>query len=72
MIWGAAVAPMLLDVAADVAGIHASTTFLRLVSGGIFGIAAAIMLTPLIVEALSSATHLKPFTIGSPRYEPKT
>ncbi len=72
ILWGAAVAPMLIDVAADISGIHASTAALRLFSGGFFGIAAALILTPLLVEALSSASPPKQLTIAHGEYEPKT
>ena len=55
-IWTLAVAPMLLDVAAGLLGIHPSTIQTRLVSGALFGITAALILTPLLITASSEIT----------------
>lgn len=51
--WSIAIIPMLLDVGADLLGVHPVTLQTRLASGTIFGIAAALILTPLLVGALS-------------------
>ena len=51
--WLAAIIPMLLDVGADLLGIHASNLFTRLGSGGWFGVIAATILTPILVSTCS-------------------
>ncbi len=43
---------MLIDVGLDVAGIHTSTLATRIVSGGFFGLAAAFLLGPIILESI--------------------
>jgi len=50
--WAVAVLLMVIDVAFDVLGIHASTTATRVGSGLFFGINAALILTPLFLETL--------------------
>jgi uncharacterized membrane protein len=47
--WAIAVVPMLVDVGADVFGIHASTPGTRIASGMFFGAAAALILTPYLI-----------------------
>jgi uncharacterized membrane protein len=59
-IWLIAILPMFVDVALDTVGLHVSTTVTRLVTGGWFGIIAALILVPLFVQAFSSlhSTHV--------------
>lgn len=49
-LWALAILPMLADVLLDVLGISSATTLTRLLTGGWFGIFAAIMLTSLFIE----------------------
>jgi uncharacterized membrane protein len=49
-----AVAGMIVDVALSMAGIAESTTVTRLVTGGIFGVLAAFVLTPVLHELIAS------------------
>ena len=51
--WIIAVAPMMFDVGADVIGLHVSSIPTRLASGSVFGVSAALILTPLLVGACS-------------------
>jgi uncharacterized membrane protein len=51
-----AVVPMIADVGCDLVNIHASTITTRLITGGIFGVGAALFLVPLLVEACSELT----------------
>ena len=51
--WIIAAFPMLLDVGADLLGVHAGTIPTRLASGAFFGIGAALILTPLMITACS-------------------
>jgi uncharacterized membrane protein len=53
VLWCCATVPMLVDVVLDTAGVHASDTTLRIVTGAIFGIIGAHILTPLIIDAFS-------------------
>jgi len=46
-----AAAPMLLDVVADVVGMHTSTPVTRLVSGSMFGFLIAFTILPAALEA---------------------
>ena len=48
-----AVFPMVIDVLLDVVGVHSSNIFTRLSSGTFFGIIAALLVTPLFLEACS-------------------
>ena len=47
--WAIAILPMLLDVGADVIGVHASTLVTRIATGTFFGAAAALILTPHLI-----------------------
>ena len=47
-------APMLIDVLCDLSGFHASNIFTRLMTGSFFGIVSALILSPYIIEALTS------------------
>ena len=49
--WCVAAAPMLIDVLADIAGIHGSDFVTRSVTGAWFGGIAAQIVTPLVIEA---------------------
>jgi uncharacterized membrane protein len=53
ILWLCAILPMVLDVFLDFEGIHFSTNVTRLITGGIFGIIAAQVLTPLMIDAIS-------------------
>ncbi len=47
--WAIAIVPMLLDVGADLIGVHASTPATRIASGTFFGAAAALLLAPHLI-----------------------
>ena len=47
--WVIAIMPMLLDVGADVIGVHASSLGTRIASGAFFGAASALILTPYLI-----------------------
>ena len=49
--WIIACAPMVADVMLDSLGWHASSLVTRLITGGWFGLCAAMILTPLFFEA---------------------
>ena len=51
-----AAVPMMIDVGLDMTHIHASTMVTRLVTGGVLGVAAALFLTSVIIEACSELT----------------
>lgn len=65
-LWVLAILPMLIDVALDVIGLSSSTMLTRLLTGGWFGIFAAIMLTGLFIEGAGQL-----FNLGAV-YESKT
>ena len=50
--WTFALLPMLLDVALDSLGVHSSGMFTRLSTGVFFGVNAALILAPIIVQEL--------------------
>jgi len=52
-LWIVAGLPMLIDVLLDLTGIHDSTLGSRLFTGSFFGIIAGLVLTPLLLEAIS-------------------
>ena len=57
--WAIALAPMLLDVALGVLGLHTATIGTRIITGGFFGIGAALILTPGAEQGISELmTHL--------------
>lgn len=64
-LWIAGALPMLLDVALDVGGFHPSSNLTRVITGSIFGVAAAVVLFPLAVDALSGVFRHHPFTKGA-------
>ena len=66
--WTIAVVPMIVDVGSDAIGVHSSDIASRLVTGGIFGILAAVILTPFVIQACMELTHHKSEGVV---YEPK-
>jgi uncharacterized membrane protein len=52
-LWGVAVTPMLIDVAAELFGIHQATVTTRTASGIIFGLIAGYALLPDFIEAIA-------------------
>jgi len=52
-----AVAPMVVDVGLDIAGIHPATAMTRMVSGSFFGVVAGIVLLPSLLNGLASLFH---------------
>ncbi len=52
-VWLIAISPILVDVLFDIFRIHQATLITRFVTGFIFGSVAAIILTPLIIEAFN-------------------
>jgi uncharacterized membrane protein len=46
--WTLGLLPMLVDVVLDVSGLHSSSIALRCITGGIFGIVAALILVPIL------------------------
>lgn len=52
VLWIVAAGPMLLDVASGMLGIHDSSLVTRLVTGGLFGTVSALILTPILLEAI--------------------
>lgn len=63
--------PMLIDVLLDIVGIHSSTSLTRLSTGMLFGIIAAIVLTPSLIEAFSQILSPSRIIVGA-SYESKT
>jgi len=63
--------PVLIDVVLDFVRIYESTLTTRLITGLWFGAGAAIILTPIIIEAISEIISKK-FLIKGVKYEPKT
>jgi uncharacterized membrane protein len=55
--WILAATPMVIDVALDSMGFSASTTATRLVTGGIFGVIAAFILTPHFIQGCLEIIH---------------
>ncbi len=53
ILWAFAAAPMFIDVALDVIGVHPSTLSSRITTGSAFGVIAALILVPLIHEGLA-------------------
>jgi uncharacterized membrane protein len=53
-LWIIAAAPMVIDVVLDMAGIHYATLLSRVYTGFVFGIAAAIILIPILHDAINS------------------
>lgn len=47
-----AMAPMAIDVLLSMAGLHSSTTVSRVITGSVFGLTAAIVLTPIGIEGI--------------------
>ena len=66
--WIIAVVPMLVDVVLDIIAIHASNVPTRLLTGGVFGIVAALVLTPYFIQACTELIHHKSQGVA---YEPK-
>ncbi len=66
-----AAVPMVLDVTLDVVGLQASTLATRLFTGSFFGVVAALVLTPIIEEAISELIFKLQHVKGI-RYESKT
>jgi uncharacterized membrane protein len=62
--WAIAAGPMALDVLLDAVGLHASTLTTRLVSGGMFGILAAFLLLPHLIEGMTQLFHATTLTKG--------
>ena len=56
--WLIAVVSMLIDVLLDTVGIHASTTWTRTITGGMFGFIAAQLIVPLILQAFTDIAAL--------------
>lgn len=48
----AAVAPMIIDVAAGMLGLHDSTIVTRLITGTAFGVIIAFVILPVAIEAV--------------------
>jgi len=63
--------PMLIDVVLDFVRIYESTLTTRLITGLWFGAGAAIILTPIIIEAISEIISRK-FIIKGVKHELKT
>lgn len=53
-LWIIASVPMVIDVALDMMGIHYATLLSRIYTGFVFGTAAAIILIPILREAINS------------------
>jgi hypothetical protein len=62
---------MLIDVVLDFVRIYESTLTTRLITGLWFGAGAAIILTPIIIEAISEIISRK-FIIKGVKHELKT
>ncbi|HTK82227.1 MAG TPA: DUF2085 domain-containing protein [Bacteroidota bacterium] len=58
-LWILAILPMLIDVLLDAFGISSSTMLTRLLTGGWFGVFAAIMLTGLFIEGAGQLSQSK-------------
>lgn len=58
-LWIPAILPMLIDVLLDAFGISPSTMLTRVLTGGWFGIFAAIMLTGLFIEGAGQLSQPK-------------
>ena len=58
----AAIMPMLVDVAAALAGMHEVTTVSRLISGATFGLVAPFFILPAAIEAVQQAFSRVPST----------
>ncbi len=71
LLWVIAVLPMMIDVALDMLGLHSSSILTRIFSGGFFGIIAASVLSPLIIDSLMLLHFPKPSHEELP-YESKT
>jgi uncharacterized membrane protein len=56
--WAVASAPMVLDVVLDGTGLHLSTLTTRLATGGVFGVLAAFLLVPSLVEGIPQLFHM--------------
>lgn len=69
--WLLAAGPMALDVLLDATPWYAATTASRLVSGGAFGLAAGILLIPLLLDAVSELLTPTASQQG-PTHEPTT
>jgi uncharacterized membrane protein len=67
--WLLAVAPMFLDVALDVLGVRSATLGSRLFSGSWFGIAAGLLLVPLLLEGLAELRRSFPLITSATRHE---
>jgi uncharacterized membrane protein len=57
--------PMLLDVAAGLAGVHESTGATRALSGALFGVLAPLVVLPALTEAVDQMFSTSP---GSPPF----
>jgi uncharacterized membrane protein len=55
--WILAVAPMVLDVLLDLTGVLPSTMTTRVVTGGVFGVMAAFLLVPSLVDGINRLFH---------------
>jgi uncharacterized membrane protein len=51
--WVVGLIPMVADVVLDITGLHQSSIFFRVTTGGFFGIVAALLIFPLLTEALA-------------------
>ncbi len=63
--------PMMLDAVLDMFRIHASTMTSRLATGGMFGVAAALILVPIMLEVFAELLSHFPLHQGA-RNEPQT
>jgi uncharacterized membrane protein len=69
--WAIAVAPMLLDVVPGLIGLHTITLDTRLITGGFFGLIAALILTPSARQGISELMMRLHLQRGN-AYGPKT
>jgi len=51
--WGILLVPMLFDVLLNITGVHNSTILTRMLTGLFFGIGAAMILAPLMIEGIT-------------------
>ena len=70
VLWVIASLPMIVDVFLDTTAVHQSNTVLRLLTGGFFGILAAVILKPLLIESFSELISL--LHVQRIRHEPET
>lgn len=57
-LWFIALAPMLIDVVLDILNVSQSDLLTRTVTGGWFGIIAALLMTPIFIEACATLPNV--------------